>query len=79
MRMIDADEFVSQYKGDILTAQIDYAQGVRDVLDDIKNAPTIYAIPVVRCRECKKKENCKYPATWNWCPDGERKEKTDER
>ena len=41
MRLIDADAFLKKYKGNILTAQIDYAEGIRDVLDDIRNAPTI--------------------------------------
>lgn len=41
MRLIDADALLSQYTGDIFTAQIDYAQGMRDVIEDIKNAPTI--------------------------------------
>ena len=40
-RLIDADALIGQYKGNILTAKIDYAEGVRDVLSDIKNTPTI--------------------------------------
>lgn len=41
MRLIDADALLSQYHGNILTAQIDYAQGARDIIDDIRNAPTV--------------------------------------
>lgn len=41
MRLIDANALVSQYKGNILTAQTDYAQGCRDIIDDIKAAPTV--------------------------------------
>lgn len=52
MRLIDADALLSQYKGNILTAQIDYAQGARDVIDDIRNAPTVDAVTVVRCNDC---------------------------
>ena len=40
-RLIDADDFLSQYKGNIWTAQTDYAEGLRDVANDIKQAPTI--------------------------------------
>ena len=40
-RYIDADALIAQYKGDVLTAQVDYAEGVRDVIEDIKNAPSI--------------------------------------
>ena len=44
MRLIDADALLSQYEGNILTAQIDYAQGCRDIIDDIKAAPTVEPI-----------------------------------
>ena len=40
-RLIDADALLSQYKGNIWTAKTDYAEGLRDVANDIKNAPTI--------------------------------------
>ena len=49
-RYIDADALIAQYKGDVLTAQVDYAEGVRDVIEDVKNAPSI---DIVRCRECR--------------------------
>ena len=52
MRLIDADALLNNYKGNILTAQTDYAQGARNIIDDIRNAPTIDAIPVVRCKNC---------------------------
>ena len=40
-RLIDADELLSQYKGNIWTAQTDYAEGLRDVANDIKQAPAV--------------------------------------
>lgn len=40
-RLIDADSLLSQFKGNIWTAQTDYAEGLRDVANDIKQAPTI--------------------------------------
>ena len=40
-RLIDADKLLSQYKGNIWTAQTDYAEGLRDVANDIKQAPTV--------------------------------------
>lgn len=40
-RLIDADAILSQYNGNILTAQNDYAEGLRDAAEDIKTAPTI--------------------------------------
>lgn len=38
-RYIDADKLIEKYKGNILTAQTDYAEGCRDIIEDIKNAP----------------------------------------
>lgn len=38
-RYIDAEKLIEQYKGNILTAQTDYAQGCRDIIEDINNAP----------------------------------------
>ena len=40
-RLIDADALISQYEGNIWTAKTDYAEGLRDVVADIKAAPTI--------------------------------------
>ena len=53
MRLIDADQAASienldQYSD--LAAALGDVQTVRDILSD---APTISAVPVVRCRECK--------------------------
>ena len=52
MRLIDADQAASienldQYSD--LAAALGDVQTVRDILSD---APTISAVPVVRCREC---------------------------
>ena len=53
MRLIDADraasiENLDQYSD--LAAALGDVQTVRDILSD---APTIDAVPVVRCRDCK--------------------------
>lgn len=40
-RLVDADALLSQYKGNVWTAQTDYAEGLRDVVKDIADAPTI--------------------------------------
>lgn len=62
MRLIDADQTASienldQYSD--LAAALGDVQTVRDILSD---APTIDAVPVVRCRECKH-----YHADTGWC------------
>lgn len=47
MRLIDGDALLDKYKGNLLTAHTDYAEGVRDVIKDIKEASTIDAVEVV--------------------------------
>lgn len=48
MRLIDADALLDKYvlnkdkKNNILIAQTDYAQGTRDIIEDIIDAPTIW-------------------------------------
>lgn len=44
---INRDELLAQYTGNILTAKIDYAEGLRDVIQDIKDAPVADVAPVV--------------------------------
>lgn len=40
-RLIDKDALLSQYGGMIITAKVDYAEGLRDAIQDIQNAPTV--------------------------------------
>ena len=58
MRLIDADELSKVRPFRIVGGPIgDYTEGFVDCAEEarsaIKNAPTIDAVPVVRCRECK--------------------------
>ena len=70
MRLIDADELEYEWDGTLTI--------------DIKNAPTVDAVPVVRCGECKyydeKDHNCfdemAYARCWmpmDFCSFGERR------
>lgn len=45
--LIDRDELLSQYGGPIWTAKTDYAEGLRDVVADIK-----YAAAVIEAEPC---------------------------
>lgn len=51
MRLIDADALLDKYisnedkRNNILTARTDYAQGARDIIEDIIDAPTIEPEP----------------------------------
>lgn len=48
MRLIDADE-LPKYTG--------YALSASEVAKAVENAPTVDAVPVVRCGECKHSEH----------------------
>ena len=59
MRLIDADALgVGRCSKDVLPEA--HCTGWNGLIDLIEKAPTIDAVPVVRCRECKHRytENC---------------------
>ena len=76
MRLIDADaldmyERLKSYYGDAW----------RDAQEEIDNAPTVDAVPVIRCRECKHSDaynHCTRLSIWNkpedFCSYAERKD-----
>lgn len=85
-RLIDADALCRKFEGEPWYDNADLDEIALPLVDD---APTIDAVEVVRCRECKKhceangKHYCKF---WRmYCPDdsdffckaGERKEGAD--
>lgn len=92
MRLIDADKFEAFNEKmpyvDVLGYIDGYVHGMEKVLEEIDAALTIDAVPVVRCRDCKKGwpageyVYCMKPYAghwpthkWDWyCADGERKE-----
>lgn len=55
MRLIDADALgVGRCSKDVLPEA--YCAGWNGLIDLIEKAPTIDAVPVVRCRECKHRK-----------------------
>lgn len=64
----------------------DYCAGWNGVINLIEKAPTIDAVPVIRCRECKyhNKPPCPMRLSFNWtedndfCSYGERKDGDDD-
>lgn len=61
MRLIDIDsQFIASlfpdHHPDYQTFNLDdaYDRGWEDALDNLEDAPTIDAVPVVRCRECRR-------------------------
>ena len=88
MRLIDADNLVP----DICDAEIEYGtKPVHFSANTIDNAPTVDAVPGVRCRECGHGMpcvdgyvRCSHPSgksilmkSSDFCSYGERKEGTD--
>lgn len=98
MRLIDAEPAMSipalpkEYRN-YQTGNLDdaYEQGWEDALENLKNAPTVDAVSVVRCKDCKHRTesgNCGHPRhhgilpsayPYDFCSYGERKEREDGR
>lgn len=76
MRLIDVDALIERLKKDNpQTSKLKWAQIVAD------NAPTIDAVEVVRCKDCRKHKtyNCPFgeydfPGNYMYCYYGERRE-----
>ena len=84
-RLIDADDAlrkiqkaINEVRGNRILAlkPEDCYKLMRKVL---KDAPTIDAVEVIRCKECGKKPTCKHTRSLGingYCSEGERKEAT---
>ena len=96
MRLIDADtlmDVIRQHEYRLATKQgsIDYGMFTLGIQQAVDEQPTIDAVPVIRCRECKQGEiddpdfpdqyYCHAGCGWNkgdfYCAYGERKEGAD--
>ena len=75
MRLIDADALMDEANSDGAYGYVDAKQ--------ISEAPTVDAVPVVRCRECKHlgfcgdATNLEVMGFYGYCSRGERKEGAD--
>ena len=65
MRLIDADEFISVCE--ILTEKCDDIRAFEQAIWIAKDAPTIDAVPVIRCRYCAFSEENKSEIENRWC------------
>lgn len=90
MRLIDATELEKIWEKQKARDQYNgggYLYSPQDILDDIEEAETIDAVPVVRCKDCKHRDpenhHCDYPAGTtiyfprkddDFCSYGERKD-----
>ena len=82
MRLIDADALIE--RTEILDDVFIVNWTTKKVQSLISTAPTIDAVPVVRCKDCKNRTNRKCPLVWGgvmakwqgenfWCSYGERR------
>ena len=58
MRLIDADALKKDANDDLFDCpdtveEVYWNDGAKSIIDLIKTAPTIEAVPVVRCKDCK--------------------------
>ena len=88
MRLIDVDNLDFTFDRRCFSeGDTQYAPGVDDAIEVINNAPTISAVPVVRCLECVSRGDssnfpamiyCKrlycYKSPEGYCDEGQRKE-----
>ena len=56
MRLIDVDSFVEEKQNLNIIHETEYQEGYyygyRDALKDLTEAPTVDAVPVIRCKNC---------------------------
>lgn len=58
MRLIDADALDRSFSVAGAANEDSYTDGVLLILRRVEDAPTVDAVPVVRCRECKMHGSC---------------------
>ena len=91
MRLIDADALGIGLANEAIFKEREYVHGWNSAIKIIENAPTIDAVPVIRCRECKYSHEdeifgnrwceshygCRKVKDEGFCDLGERKEGAD--
>lgn len=83
MRLIDADALMEQVclDGDCTQCKTGVNEKVckwnmfrlKDVIDCLEHAPTVDAVPVVRCGDCKWWDDCDELDANGYCHHGERR------
>lgn len=68
MRLIDADALIDFIDMGHLRNPIETCFSERDVVDMLESRPTVDAVEVVRCCECKhrKEKTCFHPCSGMW-------------
>lgn len=76
MRLIDADKIGERAK-ELLEHGCSLIEFATILVNEIREAPTVDAVPVVRCRECGWERVCKFSEIHGedgFCSRGERKD-----
>ena len=92
MRLIDAEEFIKKCKKIVFEeynnkVKVNWATAYDNFIDEINEQPTVDAVPVVRCKDCKHYE-CHYcwrqmktylarVSDMDYCSCGERRDNND--
>ena len=89
MRLIDADNLKDRFAAAIVPDVYKPSYSIAEIIEEIDHEPTVDAVPVVRCKDCKWAEDtgptglyCNHPDGRNtiyalpeeFCDCGERKE-----
>jgi len=86
MKLIDADALGICFAKREIFKVPEYADGWNAVMTILENAPSVDAVPVVRCRECKMHSSCYTEDVFKFarlnedrrfCGVGERKDETE--
>ena len=65
MRPIDADALHITVTGGRMNGKVEFAKAIEEA---IKKAPTIDAVPVIRCKDCKDyQQGSRNSDDWLWC------------
>jgi hypothetical protein len=61
-RLVDANELVAEFEWLQSQVSSERVMELQDYIQRIKDAPTVDAVPVVRCKDCKF-----WDGDFNWC------------
>lgn len=64
MRLIDADEIIKKWEN-VHCKDISFEMAVIGATNDVKNAPTVNALHVINCRECRWLKTNEF---YTYCP-----------
>lgn len=67
MRLIDANALIKKWEN-VHSKDMSFAMAVIGAINDVKKAPTVDAVPLIRCKDCKHYDG--YYCHNEWWGDG---------